>query len=224
MTGRPPLPLHAIYAEALALIADSGVDGLGMRALARRMGCSTSTLYRQLPGGRDELGDRLGEEIMAEIVVAVGDRARRFPDGAADGDGSDWGAELERAARISFEVLNRHPHAAGLFIGPVTLGPMGRLRYEHSLRILLDAGLSPRDAAAADHALARLIVGYALQVPSAAPDAPSDDEYLDLDPSEFRAVRAVAADRPADLYTEFDFAVRTFICGLRHLISAGAVA
>lgn len=173
----------------MALLAEGGLEGLGIRALARRLHSSTSTLYRQLPGGMDELRTLLAEQIMREVVEAIGEAD-------VTRDDADWALVLERSAVIALDVLGRHPNAAALFVGQVSLGPMGLVRYRRSLRIMEDAGLSPSDAIAADHALARLIVGYALQIPV---DAATED--------------------PSDLRNEFDFAVRTFIRGLRAMVT-----
>lgn len=209
--GRPPLPIEEILGEALALLATGGPDALGMRALARRLGSSTSTLYRQFPGGKDELCQRLAEQVMAEIITTVA---------GADLDDA-WDTILERSAIITFDVLERHPHSAALFAGQVHFGPMGMIRYEESLRLLLGAGLSPTDAVAADHALARLIVGYALQ--AAAEESPSramvSEYYRRLDAADYPSVATVVPALPEDLRAEFVFALRTFMAGLRHLVA-----
>ncbi|MFW0783095.1 TetR/AcrR family transcriptional regulator [Gordonia sp. CPCC 206044] len=205
--GRPPLPLDEILTEALSLLAEHGLDGLGIRALARRLGSSTSTLYRQLPGGKDELCTRLAEHVMTEIVTGI----------AASGLDDEWSATIEQSAVVSFDVLRRHPYAASLFAGQVQFGPMGLLRYELSLRLLLAAGFSPTDAAAADHALARLIVGYALQSPRE--ESPSRatlaEYYRRLDAAEYPSIATAIPALPEDLRAEFVFALQTFVAGLR---------
>ncbi|AZG46352.1 hypothetical protein D7316_02953 [Gordonia insulae] len=182
-----------------------------MRALARRLGSSTSTLYRQFPGGKDELCDRLAEQVMARIVTALG-----TPDDAAE-----WSAVVEQSAVVAFDVLRGLPHSAELFAGQVEFGPMGLVRYEASLSLLLACGLSPTAAAAADHALARLIVGYALQ--SARDEAPGRESvaayYRRLDPTRFPSVASVRAALPEDLRAEFVFALQTFMVGLRQLVA-----
>ncbi len=207
--GRPPLPVDEILTEAFALLSEGGIEGLGMRALARRLGSSTSTLYRQFPGGKDELCARLAERVMTEIVDEI-----------ANADlGEDWAEIVERSATISFDALRRRPHSAALFADQVHFGPMGVVRYEVSLQLLLAAGLSPTEAAAADHALARLIVGYALQSPQVA--SPSrytvSEFYGRLDPDEFPSVTTVLPTLPEDLRAEFLFALRTIMAGLRLL-------
>ncbi|MEE3849982.1 helix-turn-helix domain-containing protein [Gordonia sp. LSe1-13] len=211
--GRPPLPLDEIFTEALALMADGGLETLGMRALARRLGSSTSTLYRQFPGGKDELCNRLAEHVLADILGAI----------AAADLGDQWDVVVERSAIITFDVLRYHPHSAALFAGQVRFGRAGLLRYEHSLRLLMDAGLSPAAAAAADHALARLIVGYALQsaVDTADSRATVIEHYRELDDAEFPYVATVVPALPKDLRTEFEFALHTFMAGLRSFVADG---
>ncbi|MYR07166.1 TetR family transcriptional regulator [Gordonia sp. SID5947] len=212
--GRPPMPLDEILTEALALLAAGGIEGLGMRALARRLGSSTSTLYRQLPGGLEELCTRLAERVMRDAVSDI----------AAADLGDDWSSVVEGSAIIAFDTLRRNPHSAALFAGQIYFGPMGLLRYEESLRLLLAAGLSPTRAAAADHALARLIVGYALQEShDAAPGRATITEYYRrLDADRFPSVATVLPALPEDLRAEFVFALRTFVAGLRQLAAEAA--
>ncbi|MEE4022201.1 helix-turn-helix domain-containing protein [Gordonia sp. PKS22-38] len=213
--GRPPLPLAEIYSEALALMADGGMQTLGMRALARRLGSSTSTLYRQFPGGKDELCNRLAEHVMAEVVAAIA---------AADLTAGAWDTVIERSAVITFDVLRDHPHSAALFAGQVLFGPAGLLRYERALDLLMGTGLSAAAAAAADHALGRLIIGYALQSAMDTPDSRATvvEYYRGLDQTEFPHVTAVVPAVPKDLRTEFVFALQTFMDGLRSLVAEGS--
>lgn len=205
--GRPPLPVDEIFTEALALLADGGIATLGMRALARRLGSSTSTLYRQFPGGKDELCTRLAEHVMTEIVADL----------AQSDLGSRWDSVIERSAVVTFDVLHRHPHSASLFAGQVRFGPMGLTRYERSLGLLMTAGFSASDAAAADHALARLIVGYALQSAQDTEESRASvvEHYRGLDAAHFPAVIRVMPALPEDVRSEFLFALGTFMIGLR---------
>lgn len=205
--GRPPLPADEIFAEALSLLADGGQQSLGMRALARRLGSSTSTLYRQFPGGKDELCTRLAEHIMSEIVAAL----------ARSDLGNRWDQVVERSAVVTFDVLHSHPHSASLFAGQVHFGPMGLTRYERSLALLMAAGLSASDAGAADHALARLIVGYALQSAQDTEDSRAAvfEYYRGLDAEKFPSLSMVVPALPKDVRSEFRFALHTFMIGLR---------
>ena len=210
--GRPPMPPEEILGEALTLLAVGGLESLGMRALARRLGSSTSTLYRQFPGGKDELCTRLAECVMEKIVTEIGS--------GTDPD-APWDVVVERSAVISFDMLERYPHSAALFAGQVHFGPMGLIRYEESLRLLMAAGLPPTAAANADHALARLIVGYALQ--SATEESPSratiTEYYRRLDAADYPSVATVLPALPEDLRAEFVFALQTFMTGLRQLVA-----
>ncbi|MDY6809524.1 MAG: helix-turn-helix domain-containing protein [Actinomycetota bacterium] len=205
--GRPPLPVDGIFTEALALLAEGGIATLGMRALARRLGSSTSTLYRQFPGGKDELCTRLAEHMMSKIVAAL----------AHSDLGGRWDIVVERSAVVTFDVLHSHPHSASLFAGQVRFGPMGLTRYERSLGLLMTTGLSASDAAAADHALARLIVGYALQSAEDTEESRATviEYYRTLDAAQFPAVTTVVPALPEDVRSEFLFALHTFMIGLR---------
>lgn len=52
--GRPPALSRSDRAAALALLRDGGIP---VAEVARRMGCSTATLYRHFPGGRTALAE-----------------------------------------------------------------------------------------------------------------------------------------------------------------------
>ncbi|GAC67219.1 TetR/AcrR family transcriptional regulator [Gordonia soli] len=222
--GRPPLQLDQICAAALEILDRDGLDALSMRTLAQHLGSSTSTLYRQLPAGKDELSILLVDRIMGEMVVSMvetghsTDTAGNTPDATGPGDGAptDWRAFVESRALIAFTVFCRHPHAAVLFTAQTPSGPMAMLRSEASLQALVAFGFPPAIAIRIDSSLSRLIIGYALQLAVDEPDEQARiREYLEtMDPERFPVLHEVADVLQVDLVTEFRFAVRAFVAGL----------
>jgi AcrR family transcriptional regulator len=83
-----------LFEAALALVAEQGVDGLTMDRVAKAAGVSRATVYRHLPGGREQL---ISETVAWEVGRFL-DRATAAADGATSLE-----ARLE-----AFLVSSRH--------------------------------------------------------------------------------------------------------------------
>jgi AcrR family transcriptional regulator len=59
-----------VVAAARAEVLERGLDGLTMRGVAGRLGCSPGTLYNQV-GGREALVGAVVEQVSDELVAAV---------------------------------------------------------------------------------------------------------------------------------------------------------
>jgi AcrR family transcriptional regulator len=139
-----------VLGAAVALADRDGLDALSMRALAREMGAAPMALYRHV-SDKDDLLDG-----MVELVHA------RFPLPDAD----DPRTGLRTAYVAAFDVLLRHPWAAGLSMARPALGPR-RLRHTDATLAALEAlGCSLQQAHTAMHALDTHLFGFALQVHS----------------------------------------------------------
>jgi AcrR family transcriptional regulator len=60
----------AVVAAARAVVDERGLDGLTMRSVAARLGCSVGSLYNQV-GDREALVGAVVEQVSAELVTAV---------------------------------------------------------------------------------------------------------------------------------------------------------
>ena len=70
--GTQPLPLTRddILAAALPILAGAGIDGLTIKALADELGISSPAVYHYF-SGREQLLDRLCEEVAAEVDLEI---------------------------------------------------------------------------------------------------------------------------------------------------------
>jgi AcrR family transcriptional regulator len=153
-----PLSRERILAAAVKLADREGLDSLSMRRLGHELGVQAMSLYNHVPN-KEAILDGLVEGVFAEIDL---------PEPAPD-----WETELRRCALSAHDALRRHPWACPLAmlpaVGPASLA--ARLRYVESLlRTLRTAGLTPRDASYAYHALDSHTFGFTMwQLGHAAP-------------------------------------------------------
>lgn len=114
-TRRRAATLDRIAEEALALVAESGIDGLTMSALAKRVDYTAPALYRYVPS-KGALIAELNRRILAEH------RARLA---TAWADGPTPTVALERAAVELIRHAAEQPQAFGVVA--ITLGDPRRL-------------------------------------------------------------------------------------------------
>jgi AcrR family transcriptional regulator len=129
---RNTLTRERVVAEALTLIAQAGVPGLTMRALAGRLGVVPGALYRHVPS-KERLQDLVLDGVLAEVDCDI-DTA--LP----------WTGQIAVLAQRLHNVLADHPGVAGLLTARDPLGPRSLALAEAFLRPLHHAGL-PRDEA-----------------------------------------------------------------------------
>lgn len=204
--GRPPLPLERIIAAAVALLDEDGADALSMRNLAQRLDSGTATLYRHFTG-RAQLVARVVDSVLAE--AHVDDEALA---------GMAWQEACELLARSLFDVFRRHPNVAPLLVEQIPTGPNAMVQREQSIALLLRSGFPPAMAAQACATLARYVLGFATQLPSASSDTADDNEVWErLDPQTLPAIASVAEHLPVPLEQEFEFGLALLIAGLSQL-------
>jgi AcrR family transcriptional regulator len=92
------LTLDRIVAAAVAIADADGMAELSMRHIAGRLGVSTMSLYRHVPG-KEELTLAMIDAAMGELRVPA-----RRPAG--------WRAGLELVARLEWQMFQRHPWLA----------------------------------------------------------------------------------------------------------------
>ncbi|GAA2247758.1 MULTISPECIES: TetR/AcrR family transcriptional regulator [Kitasatospora] len=130
---RAGLSLDRIVRAAVEIADAEGLAALSMRSVAERLGYTTMSLYRHVPG-KAELVELMRDAVIAESAVRQGEAG----DGEDDGD---WRAALEAWARAHWAIHLRHPwlvHTSGSRRLP---GPNIMADYEHGLRIAERTGL-----------------------------------------------------------------------------------
>lgn len=187
--GRPAsLNRERIDAAATAIVERDGVEGLTARRVAAELDCDPSALYRHY-ASMDELRRRVGDQLLGSVRTT-----RR--------DGAPWDSAVRRICIDLRRVLLTHRHLAALVQGAPTRLPNEIRITEAILAELLRAGLAPRQAADAYHALIELTIGSAAidaevadlgHAGATATYRAWRDDYRRLDPNDLPALSVVAA-------------------------------
>lgn len=147
---RPGLSLRKIVGAAIELADAEGLGGLSMRKVADRLGFTTMSLYRHVPG-RDQLVDLMVDEALGE-----------HPDDVPEAAG--WRARLEAAARQAWRIRGRHPWLAEVRGTRHLPGPNGVAHYDYMLSTLTGTALAPSEVIAAVGLVGRFVDAEALHL------------------------------------------------------------
>jgi AcrR family transcriptional regulator len=125
------LSLDRIVRTAIELADAEGLTAVSMRRIAQRLGFTTMSLYRHLPG-KEELTDLMRDRVIGE--VAGPDREPRT-----------WRMALEAWARRGWSIHQRHPWLAVMSASQRVPGPNAIAHYEGALRAVAGSGLEPAE-------------------------------------------------------------------------------
>ncbi|TMR91091.1 TetR/AcrR family transcriptional regulator [Nonomuraea basaltis] len=148
---RPGLSLGRIVRAAIELADAEGLAGLSMRKVADRLGFTTMSLYRHVPG-RDQLVDLMVDEVLSEHPDVAGD----LP------DSEGWRARLEAVARQAWRIRKSHPWLAEVRGTRHLPGPNGVAHYDYMLSTLTGTPLTPAEVIAAVGLVGRFVDAEAL--------------------------------------------------------------
>jgi AcrR family transcriptional regulator len=148
---RPQLTRERVVAEALAVIANHGVQALTMRALAARLGVVPGALYHHVRN-KQQLQDLLLDNVLAEVDLHL------EPSLA-------WNQRLKVLAHRLRQVLEAHPGVAGILKARDPLGPHSLALAEAFLGPLRAAGFADRQAGLAFFLLVDYAIGFAVGGP-----------------------------------------------------------
>jgi AcrR family transcriptional regulator len=179
---RASLSPETVARAALAVLDREGLDGLSMRRLAADLGVGTMTLYGYFRDKRELLD--------AVVDVAAEDFAPPAPPPAGD-----FRAGMTAYLEAVRAWLARHPTLVALRGREAIVRPAAFGVSEHGMRLLLDAGFPPAEAARAF----RLLFVHVFGSSAYAPRTPDPDErrrleaaLLTLPEDEFPAMRTAA--------------------------------
>jgi TetR/AcrR family tetracycline transcriptional repressor len=145
---RPQLTRERVVAEALAVIAEDGLQALTMRSLAGRLGVVPGAVYHHVRN-KEQLQDLLLDGVLAEVDFQVDSSLH-------------WTEELKVLAHRLRQVLEAHPGVAGILKTRDPLGPHSLALAEALLSPLLAAGFGDRQAGLAFFVLIDYTVGFAV--------------------------------------------------------------
>jgi AcrR family transcriptional regulator len=145
---RRHLTRERVVAEALAVIAQDGVQALTMRRLAARLGVVPGALYRHVRN-KQQLHDLVLDNVLAEVDLHL--------------DLSlGWTEQLKLLAHRLRQVLEDHPGVAGILKTRDPLGPHSLALAQAFLGPLHAAGFHDRDAGLAFFLLVDYTIGFAV--------------------------------------------------------------
>jgi TetR/AcrR family tetracycline transcriptional repressor len=176
--ARAPVSRESIVTAAMDLLTEGGLELVSFRRIAARLQVSAPTLYWHVESKRQLM------DLMAEEIVR---RARREP--LEPGPGEPWWAWLRTQAQQMFDTLVQTRDAPRVLAGNRP-SPEAFPAIERTLRVLVDAGLTPGDAQQALFAIGAYVIGSAAEWQAEA-DRAADQP---LPASEDDAINALRAD------------------------------
>jgi TetR/AcrR family tetracycline transcriptional repressor len=145
---RHQLTRERVVDEALAVIAQDGVQALTMRRLAAHLGVVPGALYRHVRN-KQQLHDLVLDNVLAEVDVHLDPSL-------------DWTGQLKVVAHRLRQVLEDHPGVAGILKTRDPLGPHSLALAEAFLGPLQAAGFADREAGLAFFLLVDYTIGFAV--------------------------------------------------------------
>lgn len=182
---RPPLTRARVVDAAFELLDEEGLEGLSLRALARKLGVQVGALYWHVASKQD-------------LVDAMADRLMREFTAVRDSDGG-WDDLVTAVAHRLRGVLLSRRDAARVFVSSLGLTPNAAEGAEVVLSTLREAGFPLEVAANAMNMIATFVIGFVIleqSAPIAAGNAQNVPPELvaTIDPSHFSALIVAAPD------------------------------
>ena len=143
---RAGLTREQVLAAARAQLAERGLAGLTMRALAQRLGVAPNALYSHVPDKA-----HLVEALLDEALAAVPSPA----------DHVDWRAGLRDLMVATHEVLLGSPDLVPLYLGRGARGPQARRLGDAMTALLARGGVTGSEAREALRVLIVYTIGFA---------------------------------------------------------------
>jgi AcrR family transcriptional regulator len=184
----PRFTREELARRALAIMDAYGTQGLTMRRLAEELGMGTMALYRYFPSKND----------LMDAAIEVAAPEVELPEPGA----APWKDQLAGLARALFEAGLRHPSVARERFDRPLQSPGAMRVTDRAIALLLEAGLSKRDAVAAFKALLVHALGAAAFAASESrPDVKqsASARHASVPADEMPAMAAVANELTAAL-------------------------
>ncbi len=240
---KPGLRVEDVVAAAVALADAEGLEAVSMRRIGESLGVAPMSLYTYVPS-KAELLDLMIDWVYGEQADALDALVAAQP-GTRKGARA-WRAGLEAAARISWDLAERHPWTAQVSAARSVLGPNETRGLDRMLALLADTGLRGRDQVAIVDVIALFVGGMARRAVEIR-EAPrrtgkTDDEWWNerapllenlYGPDQFPHLVAVAQDGGFDappgsvdylmqfLVDDFEFGLQRLLDGIEAYIEAG---
>jgi AcrR family transcriptional regulator len=186
---------------ALALLDDTGLDGLTMRRLGEALGVRAGALYRHFPS-KQALLDAMAERILESIDIAL-----------EPGPWDERGPVLAGRMRLA---LLRHRDGARVVAGAYTTQAHSVLFGNTSAALLREAGLPPQQAAWAVAAVSQYVIGHTIEEQARADLVDSGSWSQKMDAFAELADDVALSAFDADPQERFAYGLRLILNGIRH--------
>ncbi|WP_052663715.1 TetR/AcrR family transcriptional regulator C-terminal domain-containing protein [Psychromicrobium lacuslunae] len=232
--AKPSLSSERIVAEAFAILAESGLDGITARALAQRLQVQAGALYYHVPD-MGSLADLMATEIMRELLtqpiavvvdegasqVAAGDAESSGGEGTAPG-GLGWRQLLWAMAQQTRSRLLAFRDGAKLVSGTRLTDDSLLAGQEEPLRILKAAGFSLQHAIWSMQTVYNFVIGFVIE-------EQHRDDYAEAYSVQRRGERISTESTPltgeaneyflGERQQQFDFAINCLLIGFASKIN-----
>ncbi|WP_214319937.1 TetR/AcrR family transcriptional regulator C-terminal domain-containing protein [Nonomuraea sediminis] len=131
---KPQLSQELIVETGLRIVDAEGIDALSMRRIAQELDTGPASLYAHV-SNKEELVELIYDLVLSEI---------RLPEKV-----DSWQEGLRDYALEAHRVLTAHADLAKAALANIPTGPNALRVGEAMLGLMIEAGLSPRDAALA---------------------------------------------------------------------------
>ncbi|MEU4537734.1 TetR/AcrR family transcriptional regulator [Streptosporangium sp. NPDC023825] len=179
---RQGLSVDAIVRAAIEIADADGIEGLSMRRVGERLGFTSMSLYRHVPG-KAQLVDLMCDAVTGDVTAdtAAGTAAGTGADdavtdaaddaarggaggGVAAGTPHGWREALEGWARRGWALCRRHPWLAGVRGTRYVPGPNSVAHFEYALSTVAGTGLKPSEMVAVVGLVGRFVDSEAARV------------------------------------------------------------
>ncbi|WP_226899954.1 TetR/AcrR family transcriptional regulator [Nonomuraea phyllanthi] len=153
--SRKPAPIRRqlsqdLIVEAGLRIADTeGLDALSMRRIAQEFDTGPASLYAHV-ANKEELLELIYDRVLGEIKLPEREPSR-------------WKDQLRAYAREAHRVLTTHSDVARVALATIPSGENSLRAGEFVFGLLIEAGMSPREASLSMDRLSLYIVGDAYE-------------------------------------------------------------
>jgi AcrR family transcriptional regulator len=201
----PRFTREELARQALAIMDAHGSEALTMRRLAEELGMGTMALYRYFPSKND----------LMDAAIEVAAPEVELPEPGA----APWKDQLAGLARALFQAGLRHPSVARERFDRPLQTPGAMRVTDRAIALLLEAGLSKRDAVASFKALLVHTLGAAAFAASEArPEVrqKASERHASASAEKVPALAAVASEFTAALGGDqaFEFGLAALLDGI----------
>ncbi|MFJ8106999.1 TetR/AcrR family transcriptional regulator C-terminal domain-containing protein [Streptomyces sp. NPDC096132] len=204
---RTPLDRGRVADTALALLNETGLDGLTLRAIAKELDVKAPALYWHFKD-KQALLDEMATEMYRRMVAKV----------ALD-PGDSWQERLRKANRGLREALLAYRDGARVFSGSRFTGTDHAHEMEENLRLFTAAGFSLGQAVRATSTAYSYTIGFVIDEQGVQPLPGERREGYDVEErarllAEFPLSARAGAEIFADYGTHFDEGLEIVIAGI----------